>query len=105
MTMQMSREEVEEIAEKAASSAVKTTLIAMGIDPSNPLAAQRDFMLMREVGKFATDPEFRKDMEHTRRWRLTMEAVNTKTWVTMVGLVVAGFVSLVVMGARMFFGK
>lgn len=101
----MTRDEVTEIAEQAAQGAVKATLLAIGIDVTNPLAAQRDFVVLREVGKLALDEEFRKDIEHTRKWRKTVEAIQTKGMLTVAGSIVAGLIGLVVLGAQSWIGK
>jgi hypothetical protein len=37
---------------------VRETLLAIGLDVADPLKAQRDFVVMREVGALAMDPEF-----------------------------------------------
>jgi hypothetical protein len=53
-------------AEEAATRAVNKTLLLIGIDSANPLAAQRDFATLREVVKIVSDLEYRKDWEHVR---------------------------------------
>lgn len=92
--------ELRDIAEQAAKEAVRETLLTLGIDVSNPIAAQKDMMLLREVGKLVMDPEFRKDMEHIRTWRVAVQEVKTKGLVTLVGLLVTGVVGLIVAGFK-----
>jgi hypothetical protein len=41
------------------------------------------------------DPEFRKDIEHARKWRKALEQVETKGLMTAVGLLVAGVLGLI----------
>jgi len=49
---------------------------------------------MREVGALAMDPEFRKDIEHTRKWRKAIEQVETKGFIAAVGMIATGVVGL-----------
>lgn len=88
------------IAEAAAKAAVEETLLTLGIDARDPIQAQKDFMILREVGKLVMDSEFRKDMEHLRTWRLAVKEVKTKGLVTLVGILVTGAVALMVAGLK-----
>lgn len=92
--------EIRMIAEAAAKAAVEETLIKLGIDVSNPIKAQQDFMVLREVGKLVMDSEFRKDMEHLRTWRMAINDVKSKGIITLVGIIVTGSVALLVAGFR-----
>lgn len=116
----MTPADVKEIAGTAAREAVKEILLTIGIDVRDPLMAQRDFNIMRDVGRIATDSEFRKDLEHARKWRLDMakedgptadladarkrrkfgEAVALKAGLTAVGIIVAFVFGLLVAGAK-----
>lgn len=84
------RARIAEIAEWAAERAVAKTLIAIGIDVADPLKAQRDFALWREMGELAMSAEFRKDIEHTRKWRKAVEAIQLKGALAIIGLLAAG---------------
>ncbi|QXN72340.1 hypothetical protein RCSIMONEHASTD_11 [Rhodobacter phage RcSimone-Hastad] len=92
--------EMRTIAEAAAKAAVEETLVKLGIDVSNPIKAQQDFMVLREVGKLVMDSEFRKDMEHLRTWRMAINDVKSKGLITLVGIIVTGSVALIVAGFR-----
>lgn len=81
---------MEEIADEAAERAVTKTLIAIGIDASDPLRAQRDFALWREMSALAASPEFRKDLEHIRRWRKMTDDIQAKGVMALVGILVTG---------------
>ena len=94
-----------EIAEAAAERAVAKTLLTIGIDVRDPLQAQRDFALMREVGAFAASAEFRKDIEHTRRWRKAIEAIQSKGIAAAVGLIVTGTAAALWIGLQDMFAK
>lgn len=91
--------------EQAAERAVHATLLTIGIDVTNPLQAQRDFAIMREIGRLAMDAEFRKDLEHARRWRLAMEAAQSRSFLTIVGLIVTGTATAFVVGLQTILGK
>lgn len=92
--------EVKGIAESAAREAVRETLLIVGLDVTEPLSAQRDFAVMREVGRLAMDPEFRKDIEHTRKWRKALEAIETKGVLTAIGMAVTGALGLLWLGLK-----
>jgi len=53
----MTPTEVREIAEATGREVVRETLLAIGLDVADPLKLQRDFVVMREVGALAMDPE------------------------------------------------
>ena len=91
----MTPTEVREIAEATGREVVRETLLAIGLDAADPLKLQRDFVVMREVSALAMDPEFRKDIEHTRKWRKAIEQVETKSFIAAVGLIATGVVGLV----------
>ena len=95
---EVSRAELREIAEQAAASAVRSTFLTLGIDVDDPIKAQEDFMVLREVGKLVRDSEFRKDMEHLRTWRLTMNQIKSKSLLTAVGILVTGGLGLLWVG-------
>ena len=90
----MTPTEVREIAEATGREVVRETLLAIGLDVADPLKLQRDFVVMREVGALAMDPEFRKDIEHTRKWRKAIEQVETKSFIAAVVMIATGVVGL-----------
>ena len=120
----LSEAQVADIAERAADRATRQTLLTLGVDVDNPLDAQRDFAVMREVGRLAMDAEFRKDLEHardwrrameepdgiaadlahTRRWRKIVEASSSKGVLTGVGILVTGAISMIVIGVQRVLG-
>ncbi len=91
----MTPADVKAIAEATGRAIVRETLLAIGIDVDDPIAAQQDFAIMRAVGKLAMDPEFRKDIEHARKWRKALEQVQIKGLMTAVAVLVAGGIGLV----------
>lgn len=86
------------IAETAAKAAVEETLLMLGIDTRDPIKAQEDFMVLREVGKLVKDSEFRKDLEHLRSWRLAVKEAKSKGFLTILTILVTGAVGLMVAG-------
>ena len=82
--------EVKLIAEAAALSAVNETLMKLGIDTSNPILAQREFAVMRELRSMVDDEEFQADLAHLRKWRKAVESAQATTFFAMVGLLATG---------------
>lgn len=66
------------------SQAVEETFLRLGIDAKNPIEMQKDF-------------------QHVRQWRKTGEEVKTKTLLTLLGLVITGLGTIVVLGLKSFF--
>lgn len=93
------------VAEVAAEKAVWKTLIAIGINPADPIKAQEDFAIMREVGTLARNSEFRKDLEHTRKWRLAVESATSKGMLTMLGIIVSGAAGALWLGIKAALGR
>ena len=83
------------IAEVVAKATVEQTLTTLGIDVNNPIKAQQDFMILREVGKLVMDSEFRKDMDHLRAWRLAIKDVKSTSFVTLIGIISTGIIALI----------
>jgi len=67
---------LEQLADKAAGKAVKTTLIALGIDADNPLEVQ-------------------KDMQFARNFRTLSESAGRKTVLIVIGTAVIGVLALI----------
>lgn len=80
----MTEDQVRRIASEAASQAVLETLTRLGLETDQPLEMQRD-------------------MQHLRTWRTSVEQVQSKGVLTVVGLAASGFIALVVVGFRDFF--
>lgn len=95
-------EVIENVAEKAAEKAVHDALVSMGIDPEEPIEAQKDMAALRDMRELMTDREIQADMLHLRRWRKTMDAVQSKGMLTIVGLIAAGLAAAVWIGLQKF---
>lgn len=76
------------IASGAARQVLHEMLMSMGVDISNPIATQEMFSGLREVVRTFGDEEFQRDMQRMRTWRRTMDHVQSKGLLTMVGLAI-----------------
>lgn len=97
--------DVEAIAEKAAQRAVKETFLHIGIDLNNPLDAQREFYLMREIGRLAEDENFRKDLQHIRSWRLRTETAARGGMLFVITAILGGFMTTIWAGVQVLINK
>lgn len=97
--------DVEDIATRAADKAVKNVLLQIGIDVDNPIDAQKDFYLMREAGKLASDHEFRKDLQYIRSWRLKTESVTTKGLLLVFTMFLTGILTSAWLGFQQLINK
>lgn len=93
-----------QIAEEAAEKAVQKAMLTLGIDATDPLGAQQDMVAVREMREMISDPEFRRDMQHLRRWRRTMDSVEKKGVVAFFSFIVLGGIALLIAGVKMKFG-
>ncbi len=81
---------INEVAGKAAKEAVREAFLVMGVDPDDPIATQRDVAALRELRQLTDDKDWQADMLHLRKWRKTMDNVQSKGVLTLVGMLVAG---------------
>ena len=72
---------MEEIAELAAKKAVTDMFVRLGVDPEDPLEAQKDFA-------------------HLRKWRKSVEAMSMKAMMTALVTLVTGLLAAVYVGVR-----
>lgn len=87
---QETRALINEVASQAAREAVREAFLVMGVDPDDPISTQRDIAALRELRELVDDKDWQADMLHLRKWRKTMDSVQTKGVMTIVGMVVAG---------------
>lgn len=100
----VSEQLMSKIAQEAATSAVSELFLKLGIDTSDPLAMQRDMQALRKVSTMLEDPETAMDRTYLRELRKTSESIKSKTMLTVIGILVTGFVSATVIGLKAFFG-
>lgn len=91
---------LKDTAKEAAENAVNHTMLILGVDVNDPLQAQKDFQTMREVGTLVMDPEYRKDLESVRTWRLRLEQIKAKSLSVIVSVVVAGILAALWIGIK-----
>jgi len=91
---------MQEVSEKAADKAVRDMLLRLGINPDDPIEAQKDFAAMREFRELMLDQEWQKDQLHLRRWRKAMDTIETKGILTGMGFMVIGVVGFVIYGVK-----
>lgn len=96
---------LEQIATRAATQAVRDTLLTLGVDPANPLNAQKDFAALSEIRTLFESREFQEDLSHLRKWRGAVDSVQTKGTMTAVGILVSGLIGMLVLGVTTWFGK
>lgn len=91
---------IESTARHAAKEAVAGTLTSLGIDASNPIDTQHDMAALRELRTLVEDVEFQKDMLHIRKWRMTLDRVQAKGVITLVGLMIVAFAGVAWLGIQ-----
>lgn len=96
---------MEKIADDAARKAVEQTLLSLGINSQDPIEVQRDMSVLHEIRELHEDRNFQKDLEHIRKWRTTMDAIQSKGVLTIVGIISAGTLAAVWIGFKQFIGK
>lgn len=89
------------MAQEAADEAVKRTLLTLGIDPDNPIQAQRDMATLRELRELVESEEFQKDLLHLRRWRKTMDGVERKGILAALGLMCVGGIAFILYAIKL----
>ncbi|MBB5277777.1 hypothetical protein HNR26_003866 [Rhizobium rosettiformans] len=99
----LSEQQMKQIATEAAKEAVTETFLLLGIDVTSPLEVQRDMAALRVLSSRSDDPEVGRDMTYLRELRLTSESIKSKTLLSFVGILVAGLVSAIVVGAKSIF--
>jgi len=97
---EISRAQMEALAETVASKVVEEMLIKLGIDHSHPLEVQHDFLALREVRILLTNKEFQADLSQLRKWRQAMESGTSKGIIAIMTLMISGVAALLVLGFK-----
>lgn len=103
--VELSRSQMQTLAEQVAANVVNEMLLKMGVDHSKPLEMQHDFQALREVRVLLTDKEFQADLSHLRKWRQTMESGTSKGALTIVTMMLSGIAALIVLGFKAWMDK
>ena len=101
----LSRAQMEALAETVASKIVEEMLIKLGIDHARPLEVQHDFQALREVRTLLTSKEFQADLSHLRKWRQAMDSGASKGALTIATMVLSGVSALIVLGFKAWMDK
>lgn len=102
---QISAPELQKLVHETSKATVHEMLTQMGVDTKNPLEMQADMMALRELRKMYTDVEVQQDMAHLREWRQNMQRIKTKGMLTVLGITLAGAISMFWMGFKITIGK
>ena len=97
---EISRAQMEALAETVASKVVEEMLIKLGIDHSHPLEVQHDFLALREVRILLTNKEFQADLSQLRKWRQAMESGTSKGVLAVVTILISGIAAIFVIGFK-----
>lgn len=101
----LSRAQMEALAETVASKIVEEMFIKLGIDHARPLEVQHDFKALREVRTCLTSKEFQADLAHLRKWRQAMESGASKGAITVMTMMLSGIAALIVLGFKAWLDK
>lgn len=93
---------VDQAADRAAKRTVEEMLVSIGIDPSNPLEAQRNAAFLAELRKTAMDTEFQNDMKYLRAWRTQMEGIKRHGTFVLIGIIIAGLCAAFWLGMKQY---
>jgi|GEM_PF-3315123 len=91
---------MKDVAEQASKQAVESALIAVGIDTRNPIDAQKNFGVLRELADKMRDPEFLADIGWVRRTRRHSEGMVGKALLTAMGLAVIAAAHAIWVGVK-----
>lgn len=97
---EISRAQMEVLAETVASKVVEEMLLKLGIDHSHPLEVQHDFMALREVRVLLTSKDFQADLSHLRKWRQAMESGTSRGALAVITLLISGIAAVFVVGFK-----
>lgn len=90
----------EDASHKIANKVVHEILVTLGIDTTNPIAIQKDMAALREIRELVADKDFQSDMAHVRKWRESMEAAKSRSFLTIIGIITTGAVGAVWLGLK-----
>jgi hypothetical protein len=92
--------ELDEVVARAAKSAVRETLMAIGVDTGNPILAQETFATLRTIARTFTDPEFQADLSHTRMWRKTVNTLRQHAATILLGTALTAAIAWMATGMK-----
>lgn len=83
------RASIEHIADRAASKAVRDTLLLIGIDLADPIKAQEEFAALRSIAT----PKMQSDLAFLRRLHGAADTVSDAGWRTLVKLLLTALLA------------
>lgn len=89
------------VAEGAAHKAVSSTLVSLGLDTAKPIEAQRNMLALRDIRELVTNTEFQKDLIYMRKFRKTMEGIESKGYVAAISMVCLGGLAIIAYSFRL----
>ena len=101
----LSRAQMEALAQTVASKIVEEMLVKLGIDHARPLEGEHDFQALREVRTLLTSKKFQADLSHLRKWRQTMDGGASKGVFTVATMMLSGIAALIVLGFKAWMDK
>lgn len=91
---------VEQAATAAAREAVMHTLLALGIDTSNPIKTQAEFASMRKLVALVEDDELYEDIAFVRRLRKASDTIKDTSLKTIAKWGVTGLLGIIAIGTK-----
>jgi hypothetical protein len=88
------------IATEAADQAVRKWFMVMGLDVEDPIAAQDDFGMLREMTKKLKEDAFHQDLRWLRSARVRAEGITGKALIGAVGVAVLGAMQAMWVGLK-----
>jgi hypothetical protein len=91
---------MEAIAERAAKKAVQEVLQHIGVDTSNPIKTQAEFVAMRELTVLMKDEKIAADLEFLRRLRTASDGIRDTAWKTVAKVLVTALLGIFAIGTK-----
>ncbi len=92
--MNIDKGELKELIRTTAQEAIEQHARMVGI-PEDPIEAQTERAAVREILKLVSDDEFRQDLMAIRKWRKTLESIQSKGIIAALGLLFLGSISFI----------
>jgi len=87
---------IERISQEVSISVTERLFVSLGIDPQNPIEAQKDMAALRELRNIYETPDFQQDLASLRSWRKNLDNVKAKSFFTALTLIVTGGATLII---------
>lgn len=91
---------IERISQEISMKAIARTFITLGIDPQNPIEAQKDMAALRELRKLYENSNFQQDLAQLRTWRKSLDKIKERGFFTSLALIAMGGLALIVFALK-----